>query len=155
MTIAGLGGRALFVASVCDQLGHGQVVAVGRQDPSERPGHPRITHVAGPPDDPAVAERVSALAQGPPSALVIVGLGEVRRVVAAFECYAPLVPVGSYAVVENTVVNGRPVASGFGPGPHEAVVDILARHGDFVPDPAGERYTVTFNRGGFLKRIRR
>jgi cephalosporin hydroxylase/glycosyltransferase involved in cell wall biosynthesis len=151
----GLGGRALFVASVCDQLGHGRVIAVGRQDPSERPGHPRVTHVAGSPDDPAVAERVSALAQGPPSALVIVGLGEVRRVVAAFERYAPLVPVGSYAVVENTVVNGRPVASGFGPGPHEAVVDILARHGDFVPDPAGERYTVTFNRGGFLKRIRR
>jgi cephalosporin hydroxylase/GT2 family glycosyltransferase len=152
---AGLGGRALFLASVCDQLGHGQVVAVGRQELSERPGHPRVTHLAGPPEDPAVSERVTALAPRPPSALVIVGLGEVRRVVSAFERYAPLVPIGSYAVVENTVVNGRPVASGFGPGPHEAVVDILSRHGDFVADPVGERYTVTFNRGGFLKRIRR
>jgi cephalosporin hydroxylase len=56
-------------------------------------------------------------------------------------------------VVETPVVTGRPVASGFGPGPHEAVVAILGRHGDFVPDPVGERYTVTFNRGGFLRRI--
>jgi cephalosporin hydroxylase len=44
---------------------------------------------------------------------------------------------------------------GFGPGPHEAVVNILGRHGDFVPDPAGERYTLTFNRGGYLKRVAR
>ncbi len=45
--------------------------------------------------------------------------------------------------------------SGFGPGPHEAVVAILGRHPDFVADPARERYTVTFNRGGYLKRVRR
>jgi cephalosporin hydroxylase len=55
--------------------------------------------------------------------------------------------------VENTVVNGRPVASGFGPGPHEAVVTILGRHSEFVVDPACERYTLTFNRGGYLKRV--
>jgi cephalosporin hydroxylase/glycosyltransferase involved in cell wall biosynthesis len=150
---AGLGGRALFLASVCDQLGRGQVVAVGRNELSGRPDHPRLTHLFGPPEDPSVAERVVALAPDPAAALVIVGLGEDTRVVAAFERYAPLVPVGSYVVVENTVVNGRPVASGFGPGPHEAVVAILGRRGDFVPDPVGERYTVTFNRGGFLRRI--
>lgn len=151
----GLGGRALFLASVCEQLGHGQVVAVGRGDVSERPDHPRVTHVAGPPEDPAVAEQVTALAPGEPNALVILGLGDVRRVVSAFDRYAPLVPVGGYVVVENTVLNGRPVASGFGPGPHEAVVGLLARHGDFVPDPTAERYTLTFNRGGYLKRVAR
>ena len=151
----GLGGRALFVASVCDQLGQGRVVAVGGGDAPERPAHPRITHVTGAPEDPAVAERVAALAPAPGGAMVILGLGEVNRVVTAFERYAPLVPVGGYVVVENTVVNGRPVVPGFGPGPHEAVVNILGRHGDFVPDPAGERYTLTFNRGGYLKRVAR
>jgi cephalosporin hydroxylase len=60
--------------------------------------------------------------------------------------------VGGYVVVENTVVNGRPVESGFGPGPHEAVVAILGRHPDFVADRARERYTVTFNGGGYLRR---
>jgi cephalosporin hydroxylase len=149
----GLGGRALFVASVCDQLGVGRVVAVGTSEPSRRPGHPRATHLAGSPDDLAVAEQVAALAPDTPDALVFLGLGHVTRVVGAFERYAPLVPVGGYVVVENTVVNGRPVVSGFGPGPHEAVVTILGRHPDFVADPAGERYTLTFNRGGYLKRV--
>ena len=102
-----------------------------------------------------MAERVAALAPEAPDALVILGLGHVTRVVSAFERYSPLVPVGGYVVVENTVVNGRPVVSGFGPGPHEAVVAILGRHPDFVADPAGERYTVTFNGGGYLKRVER
>jgi cephalosporin hydroxylase len=110
--------------------------------------------VAGRPDDPAVAAQVAAHAPDPPRALVILGLGDVTRVISAFELYAPLVSVGSYMVVENTVVNGRPAESSFGPGPHEAVVAILGRHDDFVPDPAAERYTVTFNRGGFLRRVR-
>jgi cephalosporin hydroxylase/GT2 family glycosyltransferase len=151
----GLAGRALFVASVCDQLGQGRVVAVGGGEAPDRPAHARITHLVGAAEDPAVAEQVAALAPAPPGAMVILGLGEVNRVVTAFERYAPLVPVGGYVVVENTVVNGRPVVPGFGPGPHEAVVAILGRHGDFVPDPAAERYTLTFNRGGYLKRVAR
>ena len=65
-----------------------------------------------------------------------------------------MVAVGGYVVVENTVVNGRPARPGFAPGPYEAVEAILGRSGDFVPDPSGERYTVTFNRNGYLKRVR-
>ncbi len=63
--------------------------------------------------------------------------------------------VGSYVVVENTVVHGRPVASNFGLGPWEAVNGILERHREFVSDPRWERYTVTFNKGGYLKRMKR
>ena len=148
----GLAGRALFAASVCDELGAGHVVAVGGADPADRPEHPRITHLAGPPEDPVVASHVAALAPDAAEALVILGVGHVTRVVDAFEHYAPLVPVGGYVVVENTVVNGRPVVSGFGPGPHEAVVTILGRHPDFVADRTRERYTVTFNGGGYLRR---
>jgi cephalosporin hydroxylase len=51
------------------------------------------------------------------------------------------------------VVNGRPVWPSFGPGPGEAVKQILARHGDFVPDPAMEKYALSFNPGGFLRRV--
>jgi cephalosporin hydroxylase len=150
----GHGGRALSAASICDQLGHGRVVAVGGGDASAPPSHERIAYVAGAPDDPDVAARVKALAPDPADALVILALGATPRVVAACEHYAPLVPVGGYVVVENTVVNGRPAQPGFAPGPYEAVEAILGRGGDFVPDPAGERYTVTFNRNGYLKRIR-
>jgi len=150
----GLGGRAVFAASICDQLDHGRVVAVGRSEPAERPSHPRITQLGGTADGAAVAAQVRDLAGSEPSALVILGLGEPSRVVAAFDEYAPLVPVGGYVVVENTVVNGRPAAAEFGIGPHEAVVRILGHNPAFLADVNPERYTVTFNRNGFLRRER-
>jgi cephalosporin hydroxylase len=150
----GLGGRALFAASICDQLDHGRVVAVGRSEPAERPSHPRISHLGGRPETAEVGAAVRDLAGDGAGALVLLGLGNPLRVSAAFAQYAPLVPVGGYVVIENTVVNGRPAASGFGTGPHEAVGEILTRHRGFVSDPNLERYTVTFNRNGFLRRER-
>lgn len=147
----GLGGRALFAASVADQLGHGRVLAVGRPSPGPRPAHPRVAYLEGEAEDPEVIARVAAQI-GEDPALVLLGLGPLRRVTAAFEAYAPFVPVGGYVVVENTVVNGRPVASSFGPGPHEAVSALLRRRPEFVPDVAFERYTVTFNKNGYLRR---
>ena len=71
-----------------------------------------------------------------------------------FERYAPLVPVGSYVVIADTVVNGHPVWAGFGPGPAEAVKQILARNGNFAPDPKMEKYHLSFNPGGYLRRGR-
>ena len=75
------------------------------------------------------------------------------RRVRQFEAYAPLVPVGSYVVVTDTIVNGHPVWPAFGPGPAEAVKQILTSHGEFVADPTMEKYSLTFNPGGFLKRV--
>ena len=43
--------------------------------------------------------------------------------------------------------------AGFGPGPAEGVKQILTQNGDFVPDPELEKYSLTFNPGGFLKRV--
>jgi cephalosporin hydroxylase len=71
-----------------------------------------------------------------------------------FEAYADLVGVGSYVVVTDTVVNGRPVWPSFGPGPFEAVKQILNFHGEFVADPDMEKYALSFNPGGFLRRVR-
>jgi cephalosporin hydroxylase len=61
--------------------------------------------------------------------------------------------VGSYLVVEHTVVNGHPVWPGFGAGPNEALQRFLARNGCFVQDTSKEKYALTFNPGGFLKRV--
>jgi len=149
----GLSGRALFAGSILDHLEHGHVIAVGRSDVASRAEHHRVTHVAGHADDADVAAQVTALTEGRGDAMVFLALGQDRRVMAAFAHYAPLVKAGGYVVVENTVVNGRPAAPGFGPGPLEAVFQILATHRDFVSDHALERYTITFNRNGYLRRL--
>jgi cephalosporin hydroxylase len=89
-----------------------------------------------------------------PKALVILGSRTKRdRTRREFEAYAPLVPVGSYVVIEHTALNGFPIDASFGPGPHEALRRILNVHGEFVADTERERHALTFNPGGFLKRI--
>ena len=70
-----------------------------------------------------------------------------------FNAYSPLVPVGGYVVIEDTIVNGHPVWPGFGPGPAEAVRAIVGRRDDFRSDRALENYGPTFNSKGYLQRV--
>ncbi len=149
----GRGGRALFFASLLDLVDHGHVVAVGESAATSLPTHPRVTYVMGRADEEATSSRVRELASQHGDAMVFLALGASSRVVAAFNQYESLVPAGGYVVVENTVVNGRPAAAGFGAGPLEGVFQILGAHPDFVSDRTFERYTVTFNRDGYLRRM--
>lgn len=57
-------------------------------------------------------------------------------------------------IVTDTVVNGNPVWAGFGPGPAEAVKQILGRNGNFASDPEMEKYHLSFNPAGYLRRVR-
>jgi cephalosporin hydroxylase len=67
--------------------------------------------------------------------------------------FAPLVTVGAYLIVEDTHVNGHPVEPSFGPGPAEALNDFLATNKGFARDATREKFLLTFNPGGFLKRV--
>ena len=58
-TRTGAGGRALFLASICDLVGSGQVLSIDSYPLADPPDHPRITHLRG---DPA-AEATAAQAR--------------------------------------------------------------------------------------------
>ena len=151
---SGNGGRALFFASICELLGHGQVISIDPRDDPDRPQHPRITYLRGVASDKPTVEAVRALTGNEPNGLVIVGSAASRQQTAKeIAAYVKFVAVGSYLVVEDTIVNGHPVWPEFGPGPWEAVKQ-MNRRSDFVPDPSLERFALTFNPGGFLKRVR-
>ena len=66
--------------------------------------------------------------------------------------YAPLVTSGSYLVVEDTNVNGHPVDPDHGPGPMEAVLEFLRESDEFVVDESREKFLLTFNPHGFLRK---
>lgn len=152
-TGSGTGGRALFLASVCDLVGNGRVISIDPNARADRPTHPRITYVTGTTFGHETVERVRGMTGEEARALLVLGSwGNNVRSHAEFKAYAPFVPRDSYVIVEGTIVNGHPVWPSFGAGPAESVHAILARNKDFVADEDLERFGLTFNRGGFLRR---
>ena len=151
----GNGGRGLFLASICEMLGHGQVVSVDDRTRDDLPEHSRLQYVVS--DETFGEEPTRMVAQivgDQPKGLVVLGSrGPRQRVLAEFETYSQFVSVGSYVIVEDTIVGGHPVWPSFGAGPGEAAKQIINLHHEFVPDLTRERYTLSFNPGGYLKRV--
>jgi cephalosporin hydroxylase len=128
------------------------VLSIGEHSLEAPPAHPRITYVDGDPTAAETAARARELVGDRPHAIVILGAAGSAQIRQAFRLYSPLVPVGSYVVVEDTIIDGVRAWPGFGLGPTAAAWEIVDA-GDFVPDPALE-YGLTFNHEGFLKRVR-
>jgi cephalosporin hydroxylase len=152
-TRTGAGGRALFLASVCDLIDSGRVLSIDDYPLADPPQHERVTHLRGDPAAKETARRVNEIVGEPGRSVVIVGAAASHQVAEAIRNYAPLVPVGSYLVIEDTILDLNQVWPDFGPGPAVAGQQIRDA-GDFVADPWFERFGVTFNVAGFLRRAR-
>ena len=153
-TRAGDGGRALFLATVCDLVGHGQVISIERKEAPKRPEHERHHYITGVSVDDEVVDEVHSLVGTPGNALVILGTAGTRTPhLGRVRLYSDLVPVGAYVIVEDTIVNGHPVWPNFGPGPAEAVKGIVERRENFAIDVEMNKYRLSFNPNGFLRRM--
>jgi cephalosporin hydroxylase len=147
------GGSALYLATLCETIGHGQVISVDIGEWPDRPAHPRLTYVVASSTDPRVVDRVAEQAADAGTVLVVLDSDHRRdHVLEELRAYAPLVTPGSYLVVEDTNINGHPVYEAFGPGPMEAVQDFLKERDDFEVDRSREKLLLTFNPGGWLRR---
>lgn len=148
------GGSAFFLASICDLLGQGRVVTVDIEHSDDRPSHDRITYLTGSSTDPATVEKVKSEIGENEAVLVILDSDHSRdHVLAEMRMYGPVVTNGSYLIVEDSNVNGHPVRPNFGPGPMEAIDTFLSDGDDFVVDDAREKFFMTFNPRGYLKRM--
>jgi cephalosporin hydroxylase len=147
------GGSALFLASICDLLGLGEVITVDIVDQPGRPSHDRITYLKGSSTEPETVERVKQLVASRAPVVVILDSDHSRdHVLNELRLYAPLVSAGSYLIVEDSNVNGHPVVPDFGPGPAEAVTRFLAETDEFEIDRSREKFFLTFNPSGYLRR---
>ena len=66
----------------------------------------------------------------------------------------PMVTLGSYMIVEDSNVNGYPVRPDFGPGPMEAIDDFLQTNDCFSIDVGMEKFLMTQNPRGYLKKTK-
>jgi cephalosporin hydroxylase len=147
------GGSALYLASCMDMLGRGRVLTIDIVEREGRPSNERISYVTGSSTDPKIVEAVRREANGASPVMVVLDSDHSRdHVLAELQAYAPLVTEGSYLVVEDTNIHGRPVERALGPGPHEALEEFLHDNPGFERDASREKFFLTFNPGGFLRR---
>ncbi len=146
------GGSALFLAQLCDLLDRGHILTIDVADHAI-PRHPRISRIIGSSTAPQVVEQARRLAAGRSPILVILDSDHhAHHVLEEMRHYGPLVSPGSYLIVEDTNINGHPALPGFGPGPMEAVRTFLGESADFVPDLSREKFLLTFNPTGYLRK---
>ncbi len=148
------GGSALYLAMLLDQIGHGQVVTVEVDVKPHLPEHPRISYIVGSSLDSAVIAQVRG-SVGTQRALVILDSHhEASHVYNELIAYSPLVQTGDYLIVEDTNINGHPVYPEYGPGPTEALDRFLSETDEFVIDRHCERFLLTMQPKGYLRRTR-
>lgn len=148
------GGSALFLASVCDLLGEGEVVSIDVEpERPDYPRHPRLTYLAGRSStDPEVVASVRERAAGKRTLVVLDSDHSQAHVEAELEAYAPIVPVGCYLIVEDSNI-GR-IRKDLLPGPLQAIEAFLGRTDAFEVDREREKFLITFNPSGYLRRVR-
>lgn len=146
------GGSALYLAMMFDQLNQGRVITVDINADDTRPRHPRITYVLGSSTDPETVAAVHNLVDGARAMVILDSDHAAGHVYDEIVAYQPLVRAGDYLIVEDTNVNGHPTFPEFGPGPMEAVERFLAGNSEFTVDRRCERFLMTLNPGGYLRR---
>ena len=148
------GGSALFLASICDLANHGRIITIDVEAQPGRPEHPRVEYLQGSSASAEVFARLKQLVNAEDRVMVILDSDHraehVRR---ELEIYAPLVSVDCYLIVEDTNINGHPVSPLYGNGPMEAVEQFMTGQKDFVIDRQREKFFMTFNPKGYLRRL--
>jgi len=145
------GGSAGYMASLCDLVGSGRIITIDVREREGRPVHDRITYLTGSSTDPEIVAQVRSLIQPGESVMGILDSDHRRdHVLDELRIYKDVVSPGQYLIVEDTNLNGHPVAPEFGPGPMEALVAFLKENDEFEQDEKMEKFYLSFNPGGYL-----
>ena len=152
------GGTTLYLASLCDLLGQGTVIGVDLElqnvrDPVRQ--HPRIHFIEGNSVDPAILEQVWQWSRGKRTMVILDSDHHAAHVLQELRSYGEMVTPGCYLICEDTNLNGNPVFSPvpYNPGPKEAMDMFLKEQEDaWVVDKGCEKFLMTFNPGGYLKK---
>jgi cephalosporin hydroxylase len=144
------GGSALYLASLCDLIGTGRVVTIDIRQWGRRREHPRIRYLRGSSTDPEIVDQVKAEIADAERVMAILDSDHHKdHVLDELQAYGPLVTEDCYMVVEDTTTGQ--MISGF-PGPAEAIEEFLESEKSFVVDRGCEKFLMTFNPGGYLRR---
>jgi cephalosporin hydroxylase len=149
------GASAHYMCTLCDLVGNGRIITIDIESQPDRPAHPRLTYILGSSSDEKLAASVKSQIAGAKTVLLILDSDHSRdHVLAELKTWADVVTPGSYCIVEDSNVNGHPADPSFGPGPMEAIDAFLAKDSRFEIDSTREKFFMTFNPRGYLKRVK-
>ena len=154
------GGTAVFFGDLLTARGAcGEVVTVDIHSRFLHPlarGHPKVRCLLGDSASPEILERVRGLLSGSRGSILVILDSDHRsdHVLRELKAYVPLMRRGDYLVVEDTIINGRPVRPEFGPGPAEALEKFLEAHADLLRHDVSResKFGCSFAAGGYFVR---
>ena len=148
------GGGAAFLSSMLDSIGKGKLIAVDIELLGNLPVHERITYLKGSSTDEKIVQKISEMIQENQVVLVILDSDHnMSHVLKEMEIYSKLVTKGSYMIVEDSNINGHPIMPNWGDGPYEAIEKFLEKNDSFEVVKELEKYFMTFNPNGYLRKI--
>lgn len=151
------GGTTLFLANLLDLIGKGNVISIDIDRSGYKVQHDRVILLTGDSTSTEIIIRVEALCKGK-SVLIIHDAGhEKQQVLKDLMAYSCFVSVNSYFIVEDGIVELFKPRDGFGyykEGPLSAIAEFLRNNPNFIVAKEREKYILTYNPKGFLKRIR-
>jgi cephalosporin hydroxylase len=114
----------------------------------------RVDFILGSSTDPKVVAEVEKRVKGKIVVVILDSAHTKDHVLAELKAYTPLVPVGSYLIVQDTNLGGHPVFPQAAPGSMDAVEEFLKSNNQFVADRSRERLLLTCAPKGYLKRVK-
>ena len=148
-----LGGSALYMATILDCIGKGTIISIDIQDHGIKVKHPRIRFELGrsSTDRDTLYKVREFVGNKSPVMVILDSDHRAEHVLNELNLYSPYVTSGSYLICEDTNINNI-VALDSGPGPAEAVREFLGTNTEFYVDKECEKFFLTFNVSGYLRR---
>ena len=161
------GGSILYYASILELLGHGEVIGIdvdirahNRAAIEVHPMSKRVCLIEGSSIAQEVIDEVRGLARGKRVVVVLDSNHTHVHVLAELRAYAPLVCVGGYCVVMDTLIEDMPERFfddrpwGRGNNPKTAVHQFLASHPGFeIDSDIDHKLLISVAPDGYLRRV--
>ena len=148
------GGSALYYSHLFDLQGQGEVITIDVMERPNRPEHDRIHYLIGSSSDAEIFSQVQSMIGENKKVMVVLDSDHSRdHVFKEMQLWHSMVSQNSYMIVEDSNVNGYPVRPDFGPGPMEAINDFLQINNMFEIDKSQEKFLITQNPRGYLKKL--
>lgn len=153
------GGTALIWAMILEHVHpSGKVITVDIEDHTAAAKkwplwEKRIQFLHGSSTDPKIVDQIRKQVAGKKVLAILDSNHSMKHVLDELKVYAPMIPVGSYVIVQDSNSGGNPVQHGF-KGPMAALQAFLKGNDEFISDKERERLIFTFCPSGYLKRVK-